>query len=354
MTWKGGAVAQPRRVQPVGYYGFGNFGDDLFVATVTEHAETLWPNARIRTFVPTRFVRAYSSLRVLGSAVRACFGALGLLWADTFAFCGGSTLEDVGGVARARIWLSGFRRFEALGVSIGPFESPAAQLRTSKAVNRMDRVVVRDRASVDRAARLGISGVRLGGDLSALSSLVSPSSGQRANRIVICPSSAAGLPPGTIADRIREVIPALRGGVSPDVQLVLLALAGHSVSGDRQLCEEVAAILHVDGIAAEVATYAQLGLEETCRYIAESLAVFTYRLHGALVAYLSDVPFLLVGHHAKCIDFAVDIDASECIVGVHQTWSESVKSLLAGEISVPFSSVDYRSRARDAYLGFAQ
>lgn len=338
-----------KRVHAVGAYGFGNFGDELFVATVRENESRIWPGATVRTFAPASGAAWYSGSNLLGRIARLGTAMAGLAWATIVAMCGGSILQDVQGVSRLRSKFLGRKRVEALGVSVGPFADAAASLRVANYLGRMDRIVVRDEASVQRLRKLSIV-ARNGGDLAALSALVGPYE-RKAALITICPSAASGVDATQLLSQVREGLTAVRaeeGWERP--QIALLALSSGGSYPDRPLCEALASPLRGDGLEVETQTFEELGLRGTCKALAQSGMVWSQRLHGGIVAYLSEVPFVLVGHHAKCIDFGRDIGAESLIVDPAGSWVPAIRRLTRGEAPPSIPAEVYRQRARSVYL----
>lgn len=342
-------AATRRRVQAIGAYGFGNFGDELFVATVLENAQALWPHAKVRTF--TSGSRAYSSTGLFGRCLRLGTAVAGFVWADTIAMCGGSILQDVRGNALLRQPFLKYRQTDALGVSVGPFPTKAASERVRQTLKHVDRLIVRDRASVERMRELNSdTPVSLGGDLVALSMRVQPRAIVRRETITICPSAAAPVPESTLRQNVLEALASFRmeTGTTPKVRL--LALSQNPNSNDLPLCEMLFAALSAEGFTVSLDTFEELGLDGTCDAVAESLMVWSYRLHGAIVSYLAGVPFLIVGHHAKCVDFGDDIGAHEStVLTLDQSWTAAVIALANGA-APHMPPAAYRTRAHAEYL----
>ncbi|WP_336660483.1 polysaccharide pyruvyl transferase family protein [Leucobacter sp. USHLN153] len=284
------------RVNAVGYYGWGNFGDELFRAVVTSHAERFWgEGAIVRTFVfPSIALR--TSAGIVGRAVRAGEAIIGGLWADRVAFCGGSVLSAVSGTAALRLrWFGKRDALEAWGVSVGPFRDGDAAHEVAALLGSMRSVVVRDAKSVERSP----VPVHLAGDLAALHPMPRIEESQRAG-LTICPSVDAGESPNEVASAIRTLLPERHAG-----SITLLALNSRRNGGDVRFCEEVRRALAASGIVSRVEHFTTI--EQVLRRIAHSRAVWSQRLHGLIAAYLCDVPVFVMTHHAKLDDFSADI-----------------------------------------------
>lgn len=332
-------------VNLVGYYGMSNFGDELFVATALARAADLWPGATTRTFVPAR-PRRYQAMGPAGSATRLAHAAAAAAWAGTFAFCGGSVLQQLSGTTRLRAAIPG-RRLEALGVSVGPFPTARDERQVMALLPRFDRLVVRDRASARRAP-----GSTLGGDLAALTPAGwFPAAGTR-NRLVICPSAAAG---ARDADTFAREAAAAALLVADQVDdITILSLNTHPTLGDRALSGRIAARIgrHHPG-RVRLEKFSTLGVRGTLALLASSRAVWSARLHAGVVAYLAGVPFLLAGHHEKCGELAADIglDRQRLLPPDGTGMAVQAPGTLTGDPGVVMGPGEYRARAHRAYLG---
>ncbi|MGD7733882.1 polysaccharide pyruvyl transferase family protein [Propionibacteriaceae bacterium G57] len=330
-----------KRVQAVGYYGWGNFGDELFRRTVQLRSDLLWGRqATVRSFVaPGQALR--TSAGALGSLVRTGEMVAGGLWSDTIALCGGSVLEDVRGTQKWRDRLFGqSRSIEALGVSLGPWRTDEARARSIEYVRKMDRVVVRDRASADRIG----AGVILGTDLAALHPMPSRPAEHR-RYLTICLSNDSGATSAQLVAMLRPMLSAVA------VPVKILALNVHPRRGDLALSHAVRDGL--SGLGLDMTVEAFESVDQTIDIIAGSAAVWSQRLHGIIVAYLCHVPFLAFGHHAKISDFAQDVGLDEVRLIRELVPGDAVvaagRSTLSGSAGWALSPQDYIEFGQQAY-----
>lgn len=340
-----------RRVQAVGSYGYQNFGDDLFVETLLQRSDEIWHGAKMRTFSPLKS-NSYAQPNTLGLLLRTSTALAGLVWADTISLCGGSIMQDVKGIARWRQQALRFKRAEALGVSIGPFPNREAENRVRKLVHNLDRLVVRDNSSVDRASALGIQQdkVLLGGDLVALNRSIR-SSPSTAGSITICPSAASRTEYSKLYQQVKDGLQQVTNHQKVRPNVNILALASTPTANDEPLCRQLVEGLEKLGYSVEFVAYSKVGVSGVTKILAESSMVWSQRLHGAIVSYLSDVPFLLDGHHEKCIDFAEDIQLNpELLVNVNEGWETGINALLKKDTWSGMSPAEYRRRAEAAYI----
>ncbi len=333
------------RVQLLGYFGWENFGDDLFREVCGENAGVLWPGARVRAFEGAH--QNFAHPRPDAALRRVLTAARGAVWANTFVYAGGSVFSELAGTAALRSRVP-HRAFEALGVSVGPFANTTAHHSVVTELKKFDRVVVRDQESFDRMG----GHCALGGDLAALSSRLVPTETPRSG-LVICPSRAAGVSGDTLSEALSRAL----GSTKP--QITLLALNAHPRLGDHALAASISARLRRDGHSVRLVDYGVVGIGGVVDVLSRASLVWSQRLHGAIVAYLLNTPVAIVDHHEKCGAFARDIDLDPLFLA--SEFSELGDTLrtvsLDAEHSAPShlpwgrSSDAYRTRARTAYTG---
>lgn len=306
-----------RRVNAVGYYGWDNFGDELFRASIQHNREWIWgAGARVRTFVlPVRAL--HQNLGVAGRVTRLIETLVGAVWCDTVALCGGSVLEDVKGAqSMRRAVLHRRRDIEGLGISLGPWPTDDARERVRAYVTQMSRVIVRDRASMER---LG-DAVSVGGDLAALYPMPQTSSGER-KHLTICVSNDSGTSVGDLVAALAELVR------NVDLPIKMLALNVRRSFGDVEFSERVCMGLRPYHSDIELQRFESV--DQAIRIISESRAVWSQRLHGLIVAYLCNVPILALSHHQKITDFASDIGLEDRFLAESLEIGEGMRSAAA-------------------------
>lgn len=280
-----------KRVNAVGYYGWGNFGDELFRAAIEHSKDLIWgEGTKVRSFV-TPIRSLHQSQSPMGAATRLIASLWGALWSDSIALCGGSVLEDLRGTQQMRSLIARrHRSVEGLGISLGPWASDRAELKVKEYVSKMDRVVVRDKASQDRVG----GNVILGGDLAALYPMpVVPRESRQ--HLTICVSNDSGAD----LEELVQLFSVLLAGV--EIPVKLLALNVRQEHGDIEISNALRDRLQAGHSDIEVIQYETI--DQTIDVLANSHAVWSQRLHGLIVAYLCDVPFLALSHHQKISDF---------------------------------------------------
>jgi polysaccharide pyruvyl transferase WcaK-like protein len=322
------------RVSFTGYYGMRNFGDDLFGAICTAAAPRFW-GARPRVVgpaidgvsshytMPAWYPPAtYGATNVVGQASRFYSFLRAVRDTDVLVMGGGSVITGHGSFRRP-LMLSAQRRgrlqLAAVGVSIGPFGDKAAQDSAAAFMRHFSYIAVRDRRSYELAGKMGVADrVHHGRDLAGLLPLLLPDSKRQPLpgpgeplRIGIAPcrySARANYPtpePAALQASLIESLMRLNNRYR--VQPEIFSLNDHPEHGDVKLSEALQQGLSAHGISAQLTRYRRSDPIATARAIATCDAFVSTRLHGAIVAYMLGVPFLIVDYHPKCVDFADDI-----------------------------------------------
>jgi polysaccharide pyruvyl transferase WcaK-like protein len=170
-----------------GYYGFGNFGDDLMLSAIVHQIGARDSAARftVKCRAPVEglgpaveFLTAETILESPQPAWRRGLRYLGALFRglrghDWLVIGGGALFLDKGSLNKslALLWCLALRarlmglRIVVIGVSCDLLASPATLWLTRSIFRRADVVTVRDQFSYDYARYFGCRDVRLGADL---------------------------------------------------------------------------------------------------------------------------------------------------------------------------------------------
>ncbi len=319
------------RVGFTGYYGMRNFGDDLFGVLCAGAARRYWDaepllvgpvldGAQARGTWPERLpAHWYGSSGSVGKAARLFGFARGLRESDVLVMGGGSVITARESF-RKPMMLSARRRgrvqLAAVGVSVGPFPDAAAEASVAQFVRQFSYLSVRDQRSHDLAQRMGLSPIlHAGRDLAGLLRTMHPLP-ERAPRahsplhigLAPCRYSVRGDHPApTPAQWQAAAVSALaRSAAHAPLQVTVFSLNGHPQHGDDGLSAQLEQQLRQAGVPVELRRYGGNPLA-TVREIRSCDAFVSARLHGAIVAYLCEVPFAMIDYHPKCRDFADDV-----------------------------------------------
>ena len=318
-----------------GYYGFANYGDELFNLTSVLAARRWWSghdidllgppvagiHAKFR--VPSWFPQsAYTSPGFAGKASRMAFLADAMLWRDLILYAGGSTLSYASinkkfqRVAAGRTWT----KFAAIGVSIGPFADDADMNEAARFLRRFTFISVRDRHSIALLEHMHVPITpMLARDLVGALPLLLPPATKAANDQPVLGVSLCNyesIVGGDVAQERRRNA-ALIDGITSFVQMErvpvrIFVLNTHPRWGDEALSRRLEARLHDIGARTEFIS-AEGNLLGCWHGLAACTAILSVRLHGANTAYLTDVPFSLIEYHRKCTDLLDDIAQPESL-----------------------------------------
>lgn len=315
-----------------GYYGFSNYGDDLFNLTSVLGAARWWPGHDVdilgppvhgidtRFRVPSWFPNdLYTAPGLAGKLSRLAFLAGALTTRDLLVYAGGSTLshssllKKLQRVAAERRWT----KFAAVGVSVGPFSDAADEAEAARFLRQFSFVAVRDRQSLAVLERMRVPYQPvLARDLVGALPLLLPGS------FWVEPAPAA--PPtlgvsfrfyeshsGGDVEQERRRNAALMEGICRhakrrSTRVRIFCLNTHPRWGDMPLCCELQDRLAAEGMLAEIIT-SEDHLLGRWHSLATCDAVLCVRMHAGITAYLNNVPFALVEYHEKCTDFLDDI-----------------------------------------------
>ena len=99
----------------------------------------------------------------------------------------------------------------------------------------------------------------------------------------------------------------LEFAIKQKMTIRVFILNNHPINGDITITKKFIDMLSDGNIPYEIISL-EIGALEVWKYIAECTMMVSYRLHGAITAYLSNVPFYLFEYHQKCTDFLDDIN----------------------------------------------
>lgn len=314
-----------------GYYGFANYGDELFNLTTVLAARRWWSGHRVDILgppvrgieadyrVPAWFPTAlYTAPGIFGKASRLGFLAGAMLRRDLLLYAGGSTLstgstmKKIQRIAAER----NLTKFAAIGVSIGPFADAADEEEAARFLRKFTYLSVRDRRSVELLENMRIP-VKplLSRDLAGVLPLLLPpesapqgAAGDPVLGIALCYFERLSGCDAAVEDRRNT---ALFEGIAnfvkrERVRVRIFCLNTNPHFGDEALSVELQRRLQRHGAEVEIVS-SKDNLLGCWRGLGACKAVLSVRLHGAITAYLCGVPFALVEYHRKCADLVEDI-----------------------------------------------
>ena len=306
-----------------GYYGFKNYGDDLFgIACVnglkisgSDFVPAILSPPVSGTYakylVPKMLGSLYTRQGFIGNILRALFMIYGCFRYSHVVLSGGSVVSS-GSSFRIRyiqycLAKLGLCRLSAIGISVGPFSSEKDRVKAKLFINSLSYLTVRDKSSVKECNSMGVDiEAHLYNDLAGCAPLPVINTVKAKNIILgvsICKyeSIVAG---DEKKERLRNL--SIFDGISNfaikyDAKVKILILNSNEIMGDVGISEKLCDYLSGNGVTTEIVEY--VNPVETLKEISICDILFSVRLHGAISAYLLDVPFLLVEYHDKCKNF---------------------------------------------------
>lgn len=352
-----------------GYYGMKNYGDDLFSMIASKGGALEWNASHVTVASPPLidfeanfstsqiFSSLYSELGAAGKIVRALSAIKEMIGCHHILFGGGSVFSSrESGLIKliSKLAKDNNKNLSAIGVSVGPFSSVESEKTVLEILRRFDYISTRDRWSFDYLKNVGYSGrLNFGADLAGAHKLVIPrvTKGRGKKSAVgrigysACNYSGSDLDLDWVDKRSIRIL--IEECLSKDIEVVVVNLNSHTSIGDRLLNIYVYESLKEKNVKVDFVDYSIQGVSGAWSAISECDLFITGRLHGAMTAFLCDVPFLLIEYHQKCTDFLDDIlQPNEMRVDISGDGYEDVFKLSISNPKLPELDVsDYENRA---------
>ena len=305
-----------------GYYGAKNSGDDAFVEVAAWGSEKYWHSSERLFFseelpqikTPSEHYSAHKNYINFASAIKDIFCS------DVFVNAGGSTFHsalknsDLRSYAKLKKILRLKGKIGAIGISLGPYTSAAAERSTIEYLKILDFLALRDTKSYDLACSYPLDYKPIKAfDLAALLPEIYGNFSVRKTfpvvGISICNyESYTGGDLEAEKERnrfIRDIIIEL--SENPEIRFRFFIFNGNPALGDEKITFDLIKQVNTAGnLNYEVKPY-QPDVQKTFESIAECDVVLSVRLHASIFACYSKTPFFLLEYHRKCSDFLDDI-----------------------------------------------
>ncbi len=290
-----------------GYYGFGNFGDDLFRDILSKRLEQeVWARPRITQNRPQALAKIHRNVRAVENICVARSITLG----------GGSILgaKPPFGIRHVEMAAQSLRKraYCALGVGI----LGGLSQRPDKMIKRMTWVGLRSEAEHAELSQ-AFGHVHYMSDLAYAAPAVfsmTEAEGQHDREIAVIPAQVGEL--GHNGTDIAWIKGWMRNTVVPQLSKVSglkIMLLQPDNAADALLVDRFSSVAQELDIPTRKVVHSETS--ETLRELSSAAFVLSDRLHGAIVAHIFGVPFRLSKHHKKCDDFLRDIDHPDATQG---------------------------------------
>lgn len=311
-----------------GFYGQSNTGDDAFVEVAAWGAKNFWKKDKVRFLaknskLPKTIVSAHGYPITIPKTYPAQAEFL-LKRTNAFVFAGGSTIHSK--IRASSIRAKAFQQkarthilnIGAIGVSIGPFKTVADEKAVETYLKQMDFLAVRDEKSYEIAKSFNLPFDPVNAfDLAALLPEIyrfEKKLERRQKKVIgisVCPyeSIQRGLDINNEEMRNKMTAELLSElDKTDEVHFRFYIINGNRIIGDRQMTAEI--IAKVQPKSYEIVEYSR-SVKTIWDSIAECDFIISTRLHAAIFACFSKVPFMLNEYHRKCGDFLKNVGYHE-------------------------------------------
>ncbi len=311
----------------VGYYGMQNSGDDALM-----HA-TLWGANNLLNY-KSNSMGAYQAINNVPAINKQVtlrsdqvFPGQNRLTqykaaaqSKSIIFGGGSVLHSETDInfKRHMMKLAGNHTSRAVGVSLGPFQSVAAERSCANFLQECSFVGVRDQQSLDIARELAPdANVEKTFDLAPLLLCAKPI--QKINKtrsgiaLSLCPVAVdpfGNTNTETEKKRINEICHLIEKlYVATGESITLLTFNGHSLLGDWKINQSVVARLS-NKLPITMKMYNPNPFD-VLNDLTNYKVIISMRLHGSILGYLANTPVISINYHSKCKGWCQQIGLNE-------------------------------------------
>jgi len=352
------------RTYLMGYYGMQNSGDDALLAAVAYGAgrylgeREFFINSprqikleEVGTVKPLLVTKQRWPARNRLVQYQAALRSQRIIFGGGSVFC---TRRDID-LNRDLLTLSGGKGHLALGVGVGPFESVAAERACAKLLKRLDFVGVRDVESLNIAKSIAPqANIAFTFDL-APTLLSAPGFSirpipRKGIAVCLCPKERLNGDRESEQGRLRAIADALKKFHQHTGEpITFLDFNGHPELGDRQVHQEVAAMLGPT-VSACFVDY-DPNPYRVLQRLAGFNAIVSMRLHGSVFGFMAETPVLSVNYHSKCKGWCGQIGLPDHMqFDVDELCSNQLFNALNGGMNEGFASnkMTVRSAAQAA------
>lgn len=302
-----------KHVLITGYYGFSNYGDDLFVASLNRFLNTYSANITVISACPNidgvesewiiknRYLRRFfPRFNLIGSLVRASSVILPALKADVIIHGGGSLFErdDLGVKRVIRLFKRESAKELCLGISVS--KKALDNKLIYEYLKEMFLIQTRDKSSFDNLVHKHFPVEKLlhSGDLTSsfiYHSEYTQSEKKHGIGVALCRC-------GNYSH--QEYVQIIQTAVDLAEKLNKRLSVFCLNKDDKELSKKLISYANARNVFAELVERASI---EFIKEIQDCEFFLSMRLHGAITAYLRQVPFVLIEYDEKCTNFLDDI-----------------------------------------------
>jgi len=292
-----------KKVAVFGYYGQGNFGDDLFCFMLESAAKNI-PSLELRFIGRQKYEKSVGLAKYSAALVRSRTKAgrfwrigmniLAVLQADAILYGGGSVFGKYASLPQRRLVVRLARLFGrplyATGVSVGPFIDKRQQSEFCSLLANFCSIQVRDQYSLSLLQLNGlVSVVSETGDMVFGLPECLPVLHSQENKYIIV---------AIHREEYTRYLPLLKEAL-PDIRCIVIV----ELDEESRRCTPTLLSKELPGVEFRVVKYNEGNLEKIVQLIAGAQFVLTSKLHGAIAAFAYSVPAVLFPYQEKCKEF---------------------------------------------------
>lgn len=313
-----------------GYYGQNNTGDDSFVEVSSWGAKNFW-NIENPIYISSQLPKTINNCNSLGKEYYKGYFRLKaykeIIKSKGFVIAGGSVLHseilnfDFYKIAQIRKQIAKKSILGAIGVSLGPFKSLKAEKQIKEFLMSFSFLAVRDSLSFEIASSFNLPYIPIRAfDLAALLPSIYSDKDNLYSKIKplilgvsLCYyESYVG---GNVNNESRrnkniEDILSIISKNYHEITIRFFVFNGHPKIGDKEITDAFVEKIKTGKCKIEIVEY-DANIYNMWKKISECSYVLSTRLHAAIFACFSEVPFTLIEYHRKCVDFLNEIDYRE-------------------------------------------
>ncbi|MDH1601213.1 polysaccharide pyruvyl transferase family protein [Empedobacter sp. GD03739] len=323
-----------KQITYTGFYGHKNTGDDAFLEVTAYYSNK-------NNFTPyflgdnlPELISPFKNLREnrfdnfkLNKINSRLVSIKPIVQSDYFLSAGGSTFGDhkMHGYKEISKYIKKYLnknlKTGGIGVSIGPFKSVEAERRVIEYIKTLDFLAVRDKKSFEYLKTLALDFAPVEAfDLAALlpeiynSSVKQKNNNEKIIGVSLCNYEMYyGLDLKNQARRNKVNIELLKNIANRDksVKFRFFIFNGNSKVGDEKITLETIKESQIENY--EIMNY-QNNVKKAWDLIRECDFIISTRLHAAIFAAFSNVPFILNEYHRKCVDLLNDIEHNQLYI----------------------------------------
>jgi len=343
-----------KKVYFIGYYGYKNMGDDVFCAVADWICGNIWKNVEpvfIGKDLPklSHRAKAYHVDNILKKILKSIY----LIRADKIIYFGGSMLRyGIRGLSDARYYMNKYKflynKLGTIGTSIGPFKSQQDRESIKEFLKKFNFICVRDYESIKILEEMGIQKqYSFSFDPAILIKDVFPSLKEKKKKkydkvklgVSLCHHERYVGEDLRIEKEREKAIELLLDEVVESnkniSEIVFFIFNGNEKRGDEEITKYFYN-KYKDKIKTSIVDYTP-DTEQFCQQLNSCDMIFGVRLHSGILAYVLNIPFILVEYHKKCTDFLNTINYSNRF-DVHnhqhnvQLFNNMVNSIINNEV----------------------